>query len=101
MAKRYNREEQKYHITQWRKSGLSQRAYCEQNGLSWSTFKNWNKRLKVATTQTRFAPIQVAPTTPTRWIIEAADGLRVHVPAHCDANSLKTLINALRSGDAT
>ena len=100
MAKRYTREEQKHHIAQWRKSGVSQKAYCAQRGLSWSTFKNWNKRIKPITMQTPFAPIQITPSTNAQWIIEAADGLRVHVPAHCDEKSLKTLINALRSGDA-
>jgi hypothetical protein len=99
--KRYSRHEQTYHISQWRKSGLSQRAYCEQNGISWSTFKNWNKRVKVCTKESLFAPIQITSSTNTQWIIEAADGLRVHVPVHCDENNLKTLINALRSRDAT
>jgi hypothetical protein len=32
----------------------------------------------------QFAPIQITPSTDTQWIIEAADGLRVHVPAHCE-----------------
>jgi hypothetical protein len=97
--KRHNREEQTRHITQWRKSGLSQRAYCAQNAISWSAFKNWRKRIKVPTTQTRFAEVQITPSTHTQWIIEAVDGLRVHVPVHCDENKLKTLINALRSCD--
>jgi hypothetical protein len=99
--KRYSREEQTYHVTQWRKSGLSQRAYCEQNRISWSTFKNWNKRIQQPPKESLFAPIQITPSTHAQWIIEAADGLRVHVPVHCDENNLKTLINALRSRDAT
>ena len=101
MAKRYTREEQKHHIAQWRKSGVSQKAYCAQRGLSWSTFKNWSKRQKPPTIEIPFAPIQITPSTNSQWIIETADGLRVHVSAHCDEVSLKTLINALRSRDAS
>lgn len=100
MIKRYTREEQKYHVMQWRKSGLSQKAYCAQIGVGWSTFKNWSKRIKRPMKETPFAPIQITPPTPAQWIIEAADGLRVQVPAYCDENRLKTLINALRSRDA-
>ena len=100
MAKRYTREEQKHHIAHWRKSGVSQKAYCAQNGLSWSTFKNWSKRQKPPAIETPFAPIQITPSTNTQWIIESSDGLRVHVPAYSDENSLKILINALRSSNA-
>ena len=101
MAKRYTQEEQQHHIAQWRRSGLSQKAYCAQSGLSWSTFKNWNKRLRPLTLETQFAPIQITPSSETQWIIETTDGLRAHVPAQCDEKSLKTLINALRLSHAS
>lgn len=100
MTKRHNRDEQRNHIAQWRNSGLSQRVYCERNGLSWTAFKNWSKRVKPAISKAPFAPIHITPSTTAQWVIEAADGLRVQVPAHCDEQSLTTLINALRSNHA-
>lgn len=100
MTKRHNRDEQQYHIAQWRNSGLSQRVYCERNGLSWTAFKNWSKRVKPVIPNAQFAPIHITPLTDSQWIIEAADGLRVRVPAHSDERSLLTLIKVLRSGHA-
>ncbi len=32
-------------VAAWRSSGLSQRAFCEQRGLSPSTFGKWRRRL--------------------------------------------------------
>jgi methylphosphotriester-DNA--protein-cysteine methyltransferase len=33
------------HIKRWQKSGLTQTEYCRRNGLKWSTFHYWRKRL--------------------------------------------------------
>ena len=33
------------HVTAWRKSGLSQGAYCRRHGLSQSSLSYWRKRL--------------------------------------------------------
>ncbi len=101
MTKRYNRDAQRYHIAQWRNSGLPQRVYCEKHGLSYTAFKNWIKRVKPQTQEARFAPIQITPSSNAPWTIEAPDGLRVHMPAYRDERSLMTLIKALRSGHAT
>lgn len=32
------------HIRQWAASGLSRRRYCNDNGLSYWTFREWQKR---------------------------------------------------------
>lgn len=32
------------HIQQWAASGLSRRRYCNDNGLSYWTFREWQKR---------------------------------------------------------
>ena len=101
MATLYTQTERNRHIEQWRTSGLSQKAYCRQSGLSWTTFKNWHKRNKLEVVKPLFAPLQITPTNTSQWIIETADGLRVHVPANCDETSLHWLINALRSSDAS
>ena len=100
MAKRYTQAERRQHVEQWRRSGLSQKAYCKQNALVWTAFKNWTKRVGSAKEPTAFAPVEITPVTDHYWIIEAADGLRVHVPAHSDEKSLTKLINVLRSRHA-
>ncbi len=35
-------------IEQWRQSGLSQKAYCEQNNIAYHIFHYWYKRHRVA-----------------------------------------------------
>ena len=101
MIKRHTHQERTKHIAQWRKSGLSQRAYCQQNGLSWTAFKNWDKRQQPVKSEPQFAPVEITQLTDVQWIIETTDGLRVHVPAHSDEKSLRKWINALRSSDAS
>ena len=42
-------ERQRYwqdHIGRWRSSGMTQKDYCQKNGLKWSTFHYWRKRLQ-------------------------------------------------------
>src|SRR5689334_8133393 len=37
------RQAQLEHIQQWKASGLTSRAYCQQHGLNLHTLRNWNK----------------------------------------------------------
>lgn len=34
----------KEHIKRWQASGMTQKDYCQRNGLKWSTFHYWRKR---------------------------------------------------------
>lgn len=34
------------HINAWEKSGLSQKSYCNEQGLKLATFGSWRKRLR-------------------------------------------------------
>jgi hypothetical protein len=64
MAKWYTPKERRHHVRveQWHRSGLSQKAYCEQNELAWTAFKNWTKRVGPAAKEpTAFAPVQITP----------------------------------------
>src|SRR5512134_1456333 len=46
-------------IAQWRDSGLSQRVFCETQGLALSTFQWWRKRLAAGGgAQPSFLPIE-------------------------------------------
>ncbi len=33
-------------ISRWQKSGLSQKAWCEKNGMAYATFHYWYKRYR-------------------------------------------------------
>lgn len=41
--RRRTKSERLEHLQQWRESGLSRRDYCQQQGLTYSTFLSWFK----------------------------------------------------------
>jgi transposase len=51
-------------IVDWQASGLSQRAFCQQQGLAISTFQNWLRKIRQASnssmkTSSAFLPMVV------------------------------------------
>ena len=55
------------HMAQWPSSGLTQRAYCERESISYASFKNWRLVIKrergLPNGALRFIPVRpVAPT---------------------------------------
>jgi hypothetical protein len=66
------------HFAAWQRSGLSQRAYCEQHGLSYSAFGYWRGRAgDTSETSSQpppaFVPALVAPPAPVP-LVESAPG---------------------------
>lgn len=94
MKKTYSQEEQQRHIELWKASGLSQRAYCEHHGVPWTSFKNWQR--KRPDERVSFAPVELSHDVTPTWLIEAADGWRIHVPMNANVESLSRLFNALK-----
>lgn len=75
------------HYLSWRSSGLSQRSYCQREGLSFSSFDHWRRRA-------REAAGVIPPTVPPHPLdkpmtlvpvqLDLADGLgdiQLHSPA--------------------
>jgi hypothetical protein len=63
------------HWTAWQSSGLSQRAYCHQHGLSYSAFGYWRSRVRGAaiTPPPTFVPVLVEAPAVKREEAAAAD----------------------------
>ncbi len=51
----------------WEKSGLTQRAYCEQHGLSLKSFENWRHRIRTS-----------AESVPPFKVVELGQAVDVH-----------------------
>lgn len=100
MKSTFTAQDRQRHVEQWRKSGLSQQSYCERHGLAYSSFKNWMRNRPTDSSPSPLVPVEVRSSSDADWLIEAAGGLRIHVPAHTDAQSLARLFQALRSRDA-
>jgi len=70
------------HIATWRRSGLSQGAYCRQHGLSQSSLSYWRKRFgttpgKGAVPAVTFVPVPLPP--PPQAAIAPTEPILVHV----------------------
>lgn len=98
-----NRQEEMYlAIELWQESGLSQRAYCKQEGLTRSSFEYWLKKYRREDNQRRssnipntFIPVEISPAQaiPSGHIhITYPNGIRVSCPVGIPATMLKTLL---------
>ena len=61
-------------VRQWRGSGLSVRAYCEEHGLAEPTFYAWRRTLAEGEASARFVPVQVLPEARSQTMTDASVG---------------------------
>jgi hypothetical protein len=82
-------------LTQYRRSGLAQRAFAQHHDLSLSTFSRW-LRLARAPGAADFVRVTL-PTIPAGADFELvfADGRRLRVPAGFDPAALRALLEVL------
>jgi len=82
-------------LTQYRRSGLAQRAFAQRHGLSLSTFSRW-LRLAQAPGAADFVRVAL-PTIPAGDAFELVltDGRHLRVPARFDPAALRTLLEVL------
>jgi len=69
------------HITQWQVSGLTQKAYCQEQGLRYATFGYWVRKLRAATEEvgtlsSGFVPVTAA-TSPSGLTLALPNGLEI------------------------
>lgn len=82
-------------LTQYRRSGLTQRCFAQRHGLSLSTFSRW---LRLARPPGAADFVRVAlPASPTGADFELAwpDGRRLRVPQEFDPAALRALLEVL------
>lgn len=106
-------EEMTIAIELWKESGLSQRAYCEQENYSMSKFKYWVKKLeRMKTSSSSKNPISPKKSSPVFLPIEMSKeeipsfhalNMEIHYPngvkivcnENIDTLKLQTLIRAV------
>ena len=85
-------------VRQQQQSGLSVTSFCRQHGFSDQTFYNWRKRL-AGSEPVRFALVAAdATVTAEQLPIELflVSGDRLRIASGTDAETLRTVLNALR-----
>jgi len=90
-------------MEKWSASGLSQRRFCEERGISFSTFCYWRRRLRGESeveSQAPFIPVEIKPPNgarrPSHYEVRLESGARIRVPFDFESDSLLRLIDLLR-----
>ncbi len=89
-------------IESWKQSGLTQKAFCEQQQLMLGSFQRWRgiflRGERPGTSSTvSFLPVNVT-AAPTSNLALRIDGhLRIEIPAGFDPVTLKRVVQALQS----
>lgn len=87
------------HVETWQASGLTQAAYCQQQGLNPHTFNGWRRRFTATpTTSPGVIPIRVSPTAPApaaAVVLRLASGHQVELPASTAPAWLAELLRCL------
>jgi hypothetical protein len=103
---RHIREEMFGHIEAWKNSNLSQKVYCEQADLAYTTFQYWAKKYREESSETEitdipgFIPVEVRPDPEpdqTRFTNQLhflfPNGIQVKCSERVHPEVLRTLLN--------
>ena len=89
----------KNHIEMWQSSGLSQAAYCRQQGLNANTFAgHWRGvRLQASAPRPALIPVEIqpAPMASAGMMLHHAAGHRLELPATVSPRWLAELLQCL------
>ncbi len=85
------------HIETWQSSGLSQAAYCRQQGLNAHTFSSQLHafRSQHATESPTLIPIQIQHPLPEPMVLQFVQGHRLELPYSISAQWLAELLRCL------
>ena len=104
-------EKRKYwtlHVDEWKKSEISQEAYCTQAGIKYSTFVYWKGMLDNSgkKIKEKFLPVKVATNkaiiseAPRAIQIKLLSGHSVYLPISMNINDIGKLLHLLGEPNA-
>ncbi len=96
--KRQHKEFWMGHYQSYLQSGLTQRAYCQENDLGYWTFNQWKRRLeKTSDAAIQEIPVHIFKNKQTEINIEILikDTIKISVPEDCFADSLKKIFTVM------
>jgi len=85
------------HIETWQSSGLSQAAYCRQQGLNAHTFSSQLHafRAQRAAESPTLIPVQIQHPLPETIVLQLVPGHRLELPLSISAQWLAELLRCL------
>lgn len=103
-------------VSQWKASNLSQRAFCDQHDITYTSFLWWRKRLKdqrelaatnlvpvilKASTKPDTEPLPpTSPPLPERINVYLSGGVRIELPLTVSPKLLQTIIRGIGGTNA-
>ncbi len=87
-------------IESWKQSGLTQKAFCEQQQLGLGSFQRWRGifmrgEKPEASSAVSFVPVNVTVDKASSLALLIDDQLRIEIPAGFDPVTLKQVVQAL------
>ena len=88
-------------LQDYRQSGLTQRDFVRQHGISLSTLSNWLRKSASSASPIRLKPVQILPPaldcTPERsaYEVHLPNGCRLVLPLNFDGSRVNSLIEVL------
>ena len=89
-------------IETWKQSGLTQKAFCEQQQLGLGSFQRWRGifmrgEKPEASSAVSFLPVNVTVDKASSLALLIDDQLRIEIPAGFDPVTLKQVVQALQA----
>ena len=92
-----------HHFEQWRRSEMSQRAYCLQESVALSTFQLWRRRLRASVAEPCFdivplprsARVDLSPLSQRVVLIIGAGHYRLEVAEGARVETIRVVLDAL------
>jgi hypothetical protein len=89
------------HVEAWKASGLSQRRYCEERGVSLSTFQWWRRRLRKPESERSTSPMVRVPVTApapgASELVVEMNRFRVRIRGTVNREQLEGLLDVLEN----
>jgi len=97
-----NRQRWLERIQAWKRSGQTQRAFCQQQHLGLASFQRWRRKLRVEkkpeeSSTITFLPVSVKNAHASNLTLQINDHLRIEIPSGFDPNTLRQVIDVLQA----
>jgi len=97
-----NRQRWFEHIQDWKRSGLTQKVFCEQHQLGPASFQRWRgifmtEGKSEESSAVTFLPVNVTASKAPNLALLVNDTLRIEIPVGFDAATLKQLVQTLQT----
>jgi transposase-like protein len=78
-------------VEQWQESGKTQQLFCQEHGLTYTTFYYWLKRYRRGLDESNFLPVEISSGSHIE--IRYPGGVILQLPAATRLSTVKQLLN--------